>query len=119
MSDKPKSSVKRFAKYAANFHRKALSESTDPEDEQIRKDLILQNLEDLERYDNLLENRISEGRDKHNRGKKMVRAENLEEARAVYKDGDSGELLRRKLAGRSVIVSERTARNYIKLLKKR
>lgn len=118
MSDKPNSLVKRFAMYAAKFHKKEAQKSKDPFEQQFHKDERLKHYEDLERYIDLLDSRIAEGRDAHNRGKKMMRDENLEEARAVYRDGDSGEMLRRKLAGRSIIVSARTARNYIKQIKK-
>lgn len=117
MSDKPRTDVKKFAKYSLEFNRKELEQETDPVYKQIRRDIILQNLEDLERYHDILDERMSEGRDKHNRGKKLVLNENLEEARRVYRDGDSGEQLRRKLSQKGIDVSVRTARNYINRIK--
>ena len=119
MNDKPNIIVKRFAEYAIDFHESEEQKSDDPATKQLHKDLREKHYKDFRRYHNLLDSRISEGREKHNRGKKMTRDENLAEARAVYRDGDSGEMLRRKLAGRSIIVSARTARNYITQLKKR
>ena len=132
MTDKPASKVKHFAKYAANFHRDEIerleqelgSESNSErivgieEHIAIHRDLLLAQLEDRERYEDMIDQLEANGRQLINNSRKIAKSENLEEARSLYRVGDSGEQLRQKLSRLGVIVSARTCRTYIKILSK-
>ena len=132
MTDKPASKVKRFAKYAANFHRDEIerleqelsSESSSKriavikENISIHRDLLLAQLEDRERYEDMIDQLEANGRQLINNSRKIAKSENLEEARSLYRVGDSGEQLRQKLFRLGVIVSARTCRSYIKIISK-
>ena len=132
MTDKPASKVKRFAKFAANFHRDEIerleqelgSESNATrivgleEHIGIHRDLLLAQLEDRERYEDMIDQLEANGRKLINNSRKLAKSENVEEARSLYRVGDSGEQLRQKLSRLGVIVSARSCRSYIKIISK-